>query len=107
VRVLLLAAALALLGGCGGRRDSTPVDTNRVTLPKSYRFDPEVIRIRAGTEVTWKNEDVFTHSVKVGDGETHELKPGEEVSLRFTRTGTFSYLCTLHPRDMKGTVIVR
>jgi plastocyanin len=107
MRALVLAAALALLSGCGGGREAVPVDTDQVTLPKSYRFDPEVIRIRAGTEVTWRNDDVFTHTVKVGDDESHELNPGEEVSLRFARTGKFSYLCTLHPRDMTGTVIVR
>ena len=36
----------------------------------------------------------------------HKVEQGE-ASLMFDRPGTFEYVCTLHSRDMKGTVIVR
>jgi plastocyanin len=35
------------------------------------------------------------------------VEPGESVSIRFDRPGTFRYVCTLHSRDMDGEVIVR
>jgi hypothetical protein len=51
-----LVAVLAL-SGCGGSADEGPVQTNRVDLPKSYRFEPAVIEIAAGARVTWTDHD--------------------------------------------------
>jgi plastocyanin len=34
------------------------------------------------------------------------MKPGEAVSRPFPTAGTFTYLCSLHPRDMQGSVLV-
>jgi plastocyanin len=86
---------------------AAPVATNQVDLPRSYRFAPEDITVPAGTEVTWTNNDNFTHSVRLLDsGEVHMMKPGESVSLTFTNPGLFRYDCSLHPKDMHGSVLV-
>jgi plastocyanin len=86
---------------------AAPVATNQVDLPRSYRFAPEDITIPAGTEVTWTNNDNFTHSVRLLDsGEVHMMKPGESVSLTFSNPGLFRYDCSLHPKDMHGSVLV-
>jgi plastocyanin len=105
---LLLATALpaAFAAGCGPSLGN-PVATNRVSLPKSYRFDPAVVAIKAGTSVTWTNHDNFTHSVKVGSGDDHKLSPGQSVTIRFPTAGTYHYVCTLHSQDMRGKVIVK
>jgi plastocyanin len=76
-------------------------------MAKSYRFDPKTIEIRAGETVTWTNEDNFTHTVQVDGREDHEVGRGESVSIRFDEPGTYEYVCTLHRRDMDGTVIVQ
>jgi plastocyanin len=100
-------SALALLAvGCGGSGDATPVATTEVTMAKSYRFDPEVIRIEAGETVTWTNEDNFTHTVEVEGQPDREVGQGESVSITFDEPGTYDYVCTLHRSDMKGKVIV-
>jgi plastocyanin len=107
---LLPAAALAataFAAGCGGTSESEPVATTEVTMARSYRFDPQTIEIRAGQTVTWTNEDNFTHTVQVAGGEDHEVGRGERVSIRFGEPGTYAYVCTLHRKDMDGTVIVR
>jgi plastocyanin len=44
------------------------VATTRVEMPPSYRFEPAVITVRAGSTVTWHNSDHFTHSVSVLGG---------------------------------------
>ncbi|NJD28746.1 MAG: hypothetical protein FIA92_10680 [Chloroflexi bacterium] len=86
---------------------AAPVATNQVDLPRSYRFAPEDITVAAGTEVTWTNHDNFTHSVRLLDtGEVQMMKPGESVSLTFTSPGLFRYDCSLHPKDMHGSVLV-
>lgn len=99
---------LALLAGCGSNAASAaaPVKTNQVDLPPSYRFDPPVIEVPAGTTVTWTNHDNFTHSVQVAGGPVHDMKPGQTVSITFDQPGEYAYLCTYHAQNMKGKVIV-
>ena len=110
LRFLLPLAALAafVVAGCGGADQSgEPVATTKVTMAKSYRFDPHTIEIEAGQSVTWTNEDNFTHTVQVDGQEDHEVEPGESVSLEFDEPGTYHYVCRLHRQDMDGEVIVR
>jgi plastocyanin len=108
--VLLPAAALAAFGvlvaGCGGTGGSAPVATTKVSMAKSYRFDPKTIEIKAGQTVTWTNNDNFTHTVEVDGQGDHKVGRGDSVSIRFDKPGTYHYVCTLHSHDMHGTVIV-
>jgi plastocyanin len=83
------------------------VATTEVEMVKSYRFDPETIEIEAGQTVTWTNDDNFTHTVEVEGQGDHEVGKGESLELAFDTPGTYDYVCTLHSRDMEGTVIVR
>jgi plastocyanin len=107
VLVVAALAATLLAAGCGGAGPSEPVATTDVKMVKSYRFDPETIEIQAGDTVTWTNEDNFTHTVEVEGRGDHEVGRGEGVSFTFEEPGTYDYVCTLHRRDMSGTVIVR
>lgn len=59
-----------------------------------------------GAAVTWTNRDNFTHSVKFADRPDHVLRPGETVTVRFDRPGTYPYVCTFHAQNMQGRVIV-
>jgi plastocyanin len=105
--VLLLLVAAVLVAGCGGEEESTPLATTDVTMAKSYRFEPTAIQIEAGETVTWTNDDNFTHTVQVDGRQDHEVGKGESVSFGFDDPGTYHYVCTLHERDMDGTVIVK
>jgi plastocyanin len=110
---LVLASAFVVLGGvllaaCGGGSESAePVATTEVAMVKSYRFDPKTIEIEAGDTVTWTNEDNFTHTVQVDGQGDHKVDQGDSVSISFAEPGTYHYVCTLHRKDMDGTVIVR
>jgi plastocyanin len=88
--------------------DADPVETTEVTAVKSYKFDPQVIEVGAGSEVTWTNEDDFPHNVHFIDGsdETHDLPIGDSVSVSFDAAGDYYYECSLHPQTMRGKVIV-
>jgi plastocyanin len=104
----LIALALMLVSCTSAGAGASPVATDRVELPPSYRFQPEAITVRVGTTVTWTNGDNFSHSVQF-DGEAAPgmvMRPGEAATRTFDRTGTFAYLCTFHPQDMTGTVTV-
>ena len=88
--------------------DSAPVETTEVTAVKSYKFDPEVIEVASGSEVTWTNEDDFPHNVAflTGSDETYDLPIGDSVSVTFDEVGDFYYECSIHPQQMRGKVIV-
>ena len=102
---------MLLVAGCaGGRSTASPVATDQVDLPPSYRFVPAAIVVPVGTEVTWTNRDNFTHSVQLLDGPDrtdHVIRPGEAChASNSPRRGRSEYQCSLHPQNMKGTVTV-
>ncbi len=109
-RLLLPAAAMLIAtvvaAGCGGTGTSEPVATTKVSMAKSYRFDPNTIEIKAGETVTWTNNDNFTHTVKVDGQGDHKVGRGDSASITFDNPGRYHYVCTLHSKDMSGTVIV-
>ena len=105
---LIIMAALAGCGGAPAAASEPVVQTTRVELPKSYRFDPANIQVKAGDTVTWHNGDNFTHSVQVlKEGFTMvNLPPGESGTITFAQPGEYDYVCTYHTQQMKGKVIV-
>jgi plastocyanin len=107
---LAALACLALIGcssPAGAASSAAPARTSQVDLPPSYKFEPASIQVAPGTTVTWTNHDNFTHTVQVqGQSEVHSMRPGETAQITFTTPGTYSYLCTLHTQNMKGTVQV-
>ena len=82
------------------------VATTTVDLPKSYKFEPPAITVDAGATVTWTNHDDFTHNVTFEGEEGLTMRPGESTTRDFPTAGTYAYQCSLHPRDMNGTVVV-
>jgi plastocyanin len=104
----ILAVAMAVLAGCSGEAAATssPVATTSVDLPKSYRFEPSMISVDTGATVTWTNHDDFTHNVTFEGEPGLVMKPGDSVTRTFSSPGTFTYVCSLHPRDMQGSVSV-
>jgi plastocyanin len=110
-RALAALACLALIGcsspAGAATSSAAPVRTNQVDLPPSYKFEPANIQVAPGTTVTWTNHDNFTHTVQVqGQSDVHTMRPGESAQITFTTPGTYSYVCTLHTQNMKGTVQV-
>lgn len=110
-RLLVIAGlALSLVGcgsGAGGASAASPVATTEVDLPKSYTFVPAAIVVEAGSTVTWTNHDDFTHNVTLPDGTAAlTMRPGETASHTFGAVGTFDYVCSLHPKDMRARVVV-
>jgi len=104
--VLLAVTLGACAGGAGTSPDTSPVATTTVDLPKSYRFDPVAITVETGSTVTWTNNDNFSHNVKFDGADPLVMAPGATVTHEFPGPGQYAYVCTFHPRDMQGTVLV-
>jgi plastocyanin len=109
----LLVGCSTASGGPGaaaaGGGAASPVATNQVDLPKSYRFAPTAITLGAGTTVTWTNHDNFSHNITFRDEPAVApivLAPGAAGTRQFTAAGRYPYICTFHPKDMTGEVIV-
>ena len=104
---LAILFALVVAAACQPAQPAGRVATDQVDLPRSYRFAPEEISVEVGTTVRWTNNDNFTHSVRLLDGgDVLMMKPGESVTHAFDAVGLFNYDCSLHPTDMKGSVLV-
>jgi len=95
-------------GGQGSGAGSAPVAANAVTI-KGFAFVPAAITVKAGTTVTWTNQDSDAHTVTSqhdsGPLGSTALNTGQSYSYTFTKPGTYSYLCTIHP-FMTATVTV-
>jgi plastocyanin len=62
-------------------------------------FSPEVLKVKAGTEVVWKNDDASIHTVIADDGSfsSPALEQGGVFKRVFAKPGTYSYTCEMHP----------
>jgi plastocyanin len=74
-----------------------------------YAFVPSAIRIRAGSYVTWLNDDQVEHRIavqlpdRVLDGPI--MAPGNSYRVRFNSTGDYVVACRIHPA-MRARVTV-
>ena len=109
-RAIPLMLVAVFLAACSGGSDSgdSPEATTTVDLPKSYRFEPDVITVKAGDTVTWTNNDDFPHNVHLMDGSDRilDLPIGDSAEFTFLEPGEYSYECSIHPQQMQGKVIV-
>ncbi len=75
-------------------------------------FVPRVLRVVAGTTVTWSNDGELPHTVDADSGlfSSGELAPGDTFEFTFDNAGTYAYYCALHGGPggvgMAGTVVV-
>jgi plastocyanin len=73
----------------------------------NFSFGPQTITVTPGTTVTWTNRDDIPHTVVSTDGlfKSKARDTDEKFSYTFTKAGTYSYFCSIHPK-MTGTVVV-
>jgi plastocyanin len=71
----------------------------------NFAFSPASVSVNVGDSVTWTNHDSAPHNAKGPGITTPNLKKGQSASVTFSKAGTFSYICTIHP-SMHGKVIV-
>jgi plastocyanin len=81
--------------------------TTRVAID-NYAFKAPTTVVAVGGSVTWKNLDDDPHTVTATDGsfDSKGLAQGDTFTYRFTKPGTYTYYCKVHPM-MRGTIIVK
>jgi amicyanin len=72
-----------------------------------FTFLPQRITVKAGTTVTWINEDDVPHTIVSSSKvfKSKALDTADKFSFTFTTPGTYDYFCSLHPH-MTGAVVV-
>jgi plastocyanin len=82
-------------------------DAAAVLKIDNYAFMPKSVTVKAGTTVTWTNQDDETHTVTSTTKEfkSKPLSAGDKFTFTFTTPGTYKYFCSLHP-FMTGTIVV-
>jgi len=98
--VACLLAAVVLLSGAVRAQDATAKSDN-------FTFVPARLTVKAGTTVTWRNEDDIPHTVTSAARlfRSKALDTDDSFSFTFTEPGIYEYFCSLHPR-MTATIVV-
>ena len=98
-------AAALFLGLAFGLASAAQAEELEVKID-NFTFAPQKLTVKAGTTVTWINQDDIPHTVvSTGHFRSKALDTDDKYSFTFTTPGTFQYFCGLHPH-MQGTVVV-
>lgn len=96
----------------GGYQQTPATQSNAVTgvthiNMQNFAYQYTNIQVRAGTTVTWTNQDSAPHSITFKNGmkDSGLLSQGQSFSYTFNTPGTYQYYCTVHPY-MVATVTV-
>jgi amicyanin len=73
----------------------------------NFTFNPPRLIVKAGTTVTWHNDDDIPHTVVASEKafRSKTLDTDDKYAFTFTKPGTYEYFCSLHPH-MIGTIVV-
>ena len=95
---LLFAFAAAMPGAARAADVGVTID--------NFTFTPQTLTVKAGTTVTWTNQDDIPHNViSTGNFRSKALDTEDKYSFTFTTPGKFEYFCGLHPH-MTGSIVV-
>jgi plastocyanin len=106
MRKLTLTALLALTAMAGGAQAAT------IKVGDNF-FNPSGKTVSAGTKVKFKWVGNRRHNVVKTSGPGRSLASGVtssrgvHLAKRFGKRGTYKFICTLHPREMRFRLKVR
>jgi plastocyanin len=121
LRLLLVgAAAVSLLGATAASTGAMSAGKPKLVTVADFYFGPSKVTIRKGGKVkwVWAPFNAEPHDVVLKKG-PRKLKKKGTYSTRttavtgarfvksFPRPGTYKYYCTIHPTEMRMTVVVK
>jgi len=105
--VLLLFAGSSRVTASNSSNDQ-PSPLSAAVKIDNFVFGPQAITVPVGATVTWTNKDDIPHTAVSTDGvfKSRVMDTDENFSYTFTKAGTYSYYCSIHPK-MTGKVVVQ
>lgn len=79
-----------------------------ISMEGTHNLNPADETIKAGESVTFTNNSKTNHHIRFDGGpDCGFTLIGKSVSVTFANAGSYSYVCTIHPTFMKGTITVQ
>jgi plastocyanin len=105
---VMIAMLLLFAGPPSVTANDQPSAANAEVNIDNFVFGPQTLTVPVGATVTWTNKDDIPHTSVSTDGvfKSKVLDTDEKFSYTFTKAGTYSYYCTIHPK-MTGKVLVQ
>lgn len=85
--------------------EPAPKPAGTTVAISGFAYKPATLRTTVGKTVTWRNADAAPHTATASQFSSPQLGKGASFRKRFTRAGTYTYLCALHP-GMRGRIVV-
>ena len=105
---VMIAMLLLFAGSSRVAASDQPTAANVAVKIDNFVFGPQAITVAVGTTVTWTNSDDIPHTAVSTDGvfKSKVMDTDEKFSYTFTKAGTYSYYCSVHPK-MTGQVVMK
>ena len=107
---LAFGALIAASAATGTAQQLAAAAAPQTITIDNFAFEPALLTIAPGTEVTWVNRDEEPHTVvsvlKEQPFKSQALDTNDKFSLVFAKPGTYKYFCSVHSH-MVGTIIVK
>ena len=114
---VLVSIVVLASSGCGGSGGSDAYGESQVVSlsdqavtveMKDNSFEPQGIRVKPGTTVTWVNNDPAVHNVRQVESAflSPDINPAGMFIFSFDKPGRYRYQCTYHHPNMNGVVFV-
>jgi len=74
----------------------------------NFVFSPNPLTVAVGSTIRWTNQDDIPHNVVSDDKsfKSKALDTDETFTYTFTKPGTYTYFCSIHPK-MTGQIVVQ
>jgi plastocyanin len=105
---VVIAIVLLVAGSPSVTASDQPSEAAAEVKIDNFVFGPQTITVPVGSTVTWTNKDDIPHTTVSTDGvfKSKVMDTDEKFSFKFTKAGTYSYFCSVHPK-MTGKVVVQ
>jgi plastocyanin len=104
---------LALAVGTLTQAVASPARAQDGVTVRLFQFKPGQIEVKAGTRLTWTNQDDITHTVTSGTPEQRDGRfempldgRGATGSVRLDQPGVYPYFCSRH-QSRRGEIRVK
>jgi plastocyanin len=108
--LLTVLAAVAIVAATQPGSTTKAADQSAAAVVKidNFSFGPASLTVAVGTTITWTNNDDVPHTVVSEDKlfKSKALDTEDKFSYTFTKPGTYSYFCSVHPK-MTAKVVVQ
>ena len=84
--------------------------TTKVSENDALKFEPASLSLKVGDVIQWSNDGTSIHNVTFdnkGVPSSETMNGGDKFELKFSKAGTYHYVCTFHvAAHMEGTITV-